>query len=165
MKYFSNCATLDELKKAYRAAAMANHPDRGGDTATMQRINAEYAARFEELKRVQNEAAAADTTGRTKATAESAGDFIQIITELLKMEGLTVELCGRWLWIGGETMKHKEQLKGLGCRWSSSKKLWSWHFAEDGDTWHRGKRTMKQIRQKYGSTLYGRGAETEALPA
>ena len=76
-----------------------------------------------------------------------------------------MELCGRWLWIGGDTRQHKERLKALGCRWSASKKLWSWHFAEDGDTWHRGRRSMAQIREKYGSTLYGRGASTEALPA
>lgn len=26
-KYFVNCKNLDELKKAYKAAAMKNHPD------------------------------------------------------------------------------------------------------------------------------------------
>lgn len=31
--YFVNCKNLDELKKAYKAAAMKNHPDKGGDTA------------------------------------------------------------------------------------------------------------------------------------
>lgn len=31
--YFVNCKNLDELKKAYKAAAMQNHPDMGGDTA------------------------------------------------------------------------------------------------------------------------------------
>lgn len=49
--YFMNCKNLDELKKAYKAAAMKYHPDMGGDTATMQAINAEYEARFEVLKR------------------------------------------------------------------------------------------------------------------
>ena len=109
-KYFVNCKNLDELKKAYKAAAMKNHPDMGGDT---------------------------------------------------------VELCGRWLWIGGETMKNKEALKAAGCRWSSTKKLWSWHFAEDGSRWHKGTKTMSQIRSKYGSTTFTRGAAagSDALPA
>ena len=92
--YFINCKNLDELKKAYKAAAMQNHPDKGGDTATMQAINAEYSARFEVLKRSQNEQAAEDTTGRTHATTESAGDFIAIIAALLKLDGLEIELCG-----------------------------------------------------------------------
>lgn len=164
-RFFDSCQTLDDLKKAYRAAAMAHHPDRGGDTATMQRINAEYAERFEALKRAQNAAAAADTTGRTKATTESAGDFIAIIAELLKLDGITVELCGRWLWIGGDTRQHRERLKAIGCRWCNAKKLWSWHFPEPGDAWHRGKRSMEQIRQKYGSTTFQRGADRDALPA
>lgn len=165
MKYFTNCATLDELKRAYRAAAMQNHPDRGGDAEEMKRINSEYERRFEELKHQQNTAAAADTTGKTRATTETAGDFIRIIAELLKLDGLTVELCGRWLWISGDTLKHKEQLKAIGCRWSSTKKMWSWHFAEEGDTWSRGRRSMDQIRRKYGSTVYTNGAAPDALPA
>lgn len=164
-KYFVNCKTLDELKKAYKAAAMKYHPDMGGDTATMQAINAEYEARFEVLKRSQNTQAAEDTTGRTHATTETAADFIRIIDALLKLDGLNVELCGRWLWIGGETKKHREALKAAGCRWSSTKKLWSWHFAEDGSHWHRGSKTMAQIRAKYGSTTFARRGEMDELPA
>ena len=85
--YFVNCKNLDELKKAYKAAAMKNHPDMGGDTATMQAINAEYSARFEVLKRSQNEQAAEDTTGKTYATTENAADFIEIINVLLHCLG------------------------------------------------------------------------------
>lgn len=51
MKYFAGCRTLDELKKEYRRFAMKHHPDHGGDTATMQAINAEYESRFEVLKK------------------------------------------------------------------------------------------------------------------
>lgn len=166
-KYFVSCRTLDELKKVYKHLAQKHHPDVGGDTRTMQEINAEYEARFEVLKRSQNEQSAEDTTGKARATTESAGDFIAIIDHLLKLDGLEIELCGRWLWIGGDTKKHKEALKACGCRWSSSKKLWNWHFAEDGDKWHRGSKSMSQIRSKYGSTTFTRGAAagSDALPA
>lgn len=162
-KYFVNCKNLDELKKAYRAAAIKNHPDQGGDTATMQAINAEYEARFEVLKRSQNEQAAEDTTGKTRATTESAADFMAIIDALLKLDGLEVELCGRWLWIGGNTKAHKEALKAAGCRWCSTKKLWSWHYAEEGARWHKGRNySMDHIRTKYGSTTYTRSTSTTA---
>lgn len=164
-KFFANCSNLDELKKAYRDAAKANHPDMGGDTATMQRINAAYTARFEILKNRQNETAAADPDGSTKATTEAPADFINIIAALLKLDGLDVELCGRWLWIGGNTMTHKEALKAAGCRWSQSKKLWSWHFAEDGARWHKSHYSMDDIRTRYGSETFSRGAGSATLTA
>lgn len=165
-KFFESCKNLDELKKAYKAAAMKHHPDMGGNTATMQAINSEYEARFEVLKRGQNERAAEDTTGTAHATTEAPEDFIAIINALLHMDGLTVELCGRWLWIGGDTQKHKDALKACGCRWSSNKKLWSWHFAEDGARWHKGHYDMRQIRNKYGSERFNsHGTPAEALNA
>lgn len=68
MTYFTNCQTLDELKKVYKHFAQKHHPDVGGDTATMQAINAEYEECFEALKRRHNEQAAADATGKTHAT-------------------------------------------------------------------------------------------------
>lgn len=165
MTYFTTCATLDDLKKAYKHLAQHHHPDVGGDTAAMQAINAEYSARFEELKHARNTAAAEDSTGRTRSTTECAGDFIEIINRLLSLDGLEIELCGRWLWIGGNTRAHKEALKAAGCRWSSGKKLWSWHYAEDGDKWHRGSKTMAEIRGKYGSTSFRRPGEPDTLPA
>jgi hypothetical protein len=162
---FNTCKTLDELKKAYKAAAMQHHPDVGGSTAVMQEINAAYERKFEYLKGRQNTEAAADTTGKTHATTENAADFIAIINALLRLDGLEIELCGRWLWIGGNTREHKEALKAAGCRWSSTKKLWSWHYAEDG-VYHRGKsKSMDQIRSKYGSTSFSRSANSDALPA
>ncbi|MPM03141.1 hypothetical protein SDC9_49401 [bioreactor metagenome] len=164
-KFFINCKNLDELKKAYKAAAMKNHPDMGGDTATMQAVNAEYEARFEVLKRSQNTAAEEDETGKTQATTEAPEDFIDIINHLLHMDGLSVELCGRWLWIGGNTMKHKDELKACGCRWSSTKKLWSWHYAEDGARWHKSHYSMQKIRSKYGSECFTKNTDAATLTA
>lgn len=157
MKYFEHCKTLDELKKEYRRLAMQHHPDVGGDLETMKAVNNEYAARFEVLKGQHNARAAADETGKTSTTTEAPEEFIAIIEKLLRLDGLEVELCGSWLWIGGNTREHKEALKAAGCRWSSSKKLWYWRHAEDGHRWHKGNKTMSQIRNKYGSQTYRSG--------
>jgi curved DNA-binding protein CbpA len=153
MKYFANCKTLDELKREYRRLTMLHHPDRGGDTATMQAINAEHDEVFEVLKNRHN--AQADEQHQT---TEAPEEFRNIIEALLKLDGLEVELCGSWLWIGGNTRTHKDTLKAIGCSWSNNKKLWYWHHREDGSRWHRGKKTMSQIRMKYGSQSFGRGA-------
>ena len=161
--FFSNVNTLTELKHEYRRLALLHHPDCGGSNEMMKAINAAYELRFEELKRSQNEQAAADTTGKTKATTETAGEFVDIINALLKLDGLTVELCGCWLWIGGNTRKYKETLKAAGCRWAANKKLWSWHHAEDGSCFYRGKATMSDIRTKYGSTTFSPHASAELI--
>lgn len=42
MSHFNHITSFQNLKEQYRALAMANHPDRGGDVRTMQEINSEY---------------------------------------------------------------------------------------------------------------------------
>ena len=106
MKYFTNIRTLDELKAAYRRLALKYHPDMGGSTEIMQEINNEHDALFEQLKRQHN--ASADEYHQTTETAE---EFREILAVLLGLPGLTVELCGSWLWISGETRQNKDALK------------------------------------------------------
>lgn len=50
MKYFKNITTLSELKKAFRALVIANHPDKGGSLEAMQEINAEFEKLYNSLK-------------------------------------------------------------------------------------------------------------------
>ena len=156
MRYFQNCRNLDELKKEYRRLSMIHHPDRGGDPEIMKAINAEHDEVFEILKKQHNE-----THDEHHQTTETPEEFRKIIDLLLKLDGLEVELCGSWLWIGGETRKHKEALKAAGCRWSKNKLLWYWRHPEDGCYKRTGKsKTMNQIRFKYGSQTFQAGRET-----
>ena len=156
MRYFTNCRNLDELKKEYRRLSMIHHPDRGGDPEVMKAINAEHDEVFEILKRQHNE-----THDEHHQTTETPEEFRHIIDLLMKLDGLTVELCGSWLWIGGNTREHKEELKAAGCRWSHNKKLWYWRHPEDG-CYRRGakSKTMSEIRFKYGSQIFEAGRET-----
>jgi len=166
MTYFTNCTTLDQLKAEYRRLCLIYHPDTGSDTAntaTMAAINAEHDRVFEQLKAEHNRKAAQDTTGRTRPTTETPAEFRDIVAALLKLDGLTVELCGSWLWIGGDTRTHKDALKAAGCSWAPKKQLWSWHHKEDGSPFFRGKRSMAEIRYKYGSQTFTAGADLPAV--
>lgn len=64
--------------------------------------------------------------------------------------GLTCEVVGSWLWVGGDTFAHRDALKALGLRWSPRRRLWHWCDAD-----HRGyghsKADMWALRAKYGS--------------
>ena len=167
MKYFSGVDCIEELKAQYRKLAMKFHPDRGGSNQAMQEINAEYSALFEKYKNIHagknSETGKRETYTAKEETKECPADFIEIVSALLGMDGLTVELCGRWLWIGGETMKHKENLKKIGCKWSSTKKLWSWHFPEESASpFKRKSWNMEKIRSTFGSEDYtGTAAKEE----
>lgn len=154
-QYFENVKTLDELKKQYRRLAIKYHPDMGGSTEIMQQINAEHDRLFEQLKSQHN--ASADEYHQTTETPE---EFRVIIELLMKLDGLEIELAGAWLWIGGNTRAHKEALKAAGCRWSSNKKLWYWRHEEAGRRWHRGNKTMSEIRAKYGSQIFNGSRES-----
>lgn len=146
--YFDHVKSLEELKAEYRRLAMMYHPDRGGSTEQMQDINAAYDNAFRRL------AARAQTD---QASAETPEEFRAIINALIRLDGLSVELCGSWLWIGGNTYKHKDALKAAGCRFSGSKKLWYWRHADESAPHSRGTSSMTEIRQKYGSQRFAGG--------
>ena len=40
--FFINCTSIEDVKQLYKKLALLHHPDKGGDTLTMQQINAEY---------------------------------------------------------------------------------------------------------------------------
>ena len=73
MKYFTKEMTLDEVKAAYRAAAMQLHPDRGGSTEAMQQLNAEFEVAFAIAQKFEK--ADPTYTQRQPKTAESAGSY------------------------------------------------------------------------------------------
>lgn len=154
MKYFTNCHSLDDLKREYRKLAFQHHPDRGGDLETMKQINNAYEETQKRLRDEHN--AKADEFHQT---TETAAEFIEIIDKLIKLHGLTLELIGSWLWIGGNTKENKEALKAAGCKWSQSKELWYWHHEQPGKKWRRGKTTMNEIRAKYGSYVINNNGE------
>jgi curved DNA-binding protein CbpA len=160
MRNFKNITCIEELKKQYFALAKNYHSDlTGGSDEKMKEINAEYDELFKRYKDVHaSHKEEGETYTAKEPTTEAPDDFKNIISALLRM-GLSVELCGRWLWIGGDTKPHKDELKALGCKWSSKKKLWSWHYPEDTCRGRKGGRSMDYIRNVYGSTSFEAGEQ------
>lgn len=162
---FNQINNLDELRKAYRAAAFAAHPDHGGSTEAMQAVNAAYEQRFEQLKAEHNRKADADPTGKTRRVEEMPDEFRAVIERLLSISDIIIELCGSWVWVSGETKAHKDELKAAGCRWAAKKAMWYWRCDKDA---HHGKShaSMADIRSKYGSErITSDGRRCDALPA
>lgn len=142
--YFNDIHDKNELKKRYRKLAFQYHPDRGGDAEIMKAINAEYD---EAVKRLTLENADGD-----EETVDYTVDdgFRDVINQLIHLDGLEIELCGAWLWIGGETRRHKDALKAAGCKWASKKKLWYWRPESAKIRRSTGIKDMSYIHRRYG---------------
>lgn len=161
IKYFKTCTTLEELKAEYKRLVFKHHPDRGGDTATMQEINAEYDDLFPRLKNIHK-----NKDGKTyeKDTAEAPNEFRDLIEKLMKMEGCHIEVIGCFLWVSGNTKPYKEDLKVLGFKWHSKKLCW--YKAPEGYK-RRGNTQydMNEIRDMYGVQFEADGQTSMKLTA
>ena len=157
MKYFENVKCVEELKKQYFALAKKYHSDITGQSDDkMKELNNEYSELHKILKDVHasiKENTEPYYTAKTP-TNEAPEDFINIIKFLLSLKGLEVELCGRWIWISGDTKPHKDLLKNMGCKWANEKKMWSWHYNGDATGYKRKGTAIGEIRNLYGSMSF-----------
>lgn len=159
-RFFTNCHNLAELKAEYRRLALANHPDRGGDTATMQAINAEYDRLAAILPAVN-----LDGDEYEPAHREQPSAFRDAVMAAINLYGVNLEVCGSWIWATGDTRSHVDTLKAAGYKFSAGKKAWYWNgnsHKRRGHGW-----SMDDIRSRYGSERVERDDrdERDALSA
>lgn len=144
--FFANVNSMEELKKRYRQLAFQYHPDRGGDEKAMKAINEEYAALSKKI-------AANSECGNNNSDAAFVDDgFREILYKLIVLDGLSIEICGSWIWISGETKKWRKELKEAGCFWASKKLMWYWR-PESAKRRSTGMKDMEYIRNVYGSQI------------
>lgn len=135
MNYFKGCFKVEQIKKVWRKLAFENHPDRGGDTATMQDINAQYhdALKGKHGQTSYNQETQKEHTYYYNEKVER--EVMEKVLELLglKLEGVEVLLIGTWVWITGDTKPHKDKLgkNGAKCRWHGKRKAWYWRSAKN----------------------------------
>lgn len=126
--YFSDCRDVNSVKQEYRRLAFIHHPDVGGDTATMQEINAAY---HEALNRCDGQSnIGSDGKEHTyfynEATEQAVMDKISGLLAL-RLPNIEILLVGTWVWVRGDTRPVKEQLKSVKMGWHSKRKMWFWH--------------------------------------
>lgn len=138
-------ASIDEVKAAFKAAAKKYHPDLNPAGAEMMKL---VTAAYDTLKN-------GDTSTKEEPAANYGADLNAALNAIIDLLGLDIEICGSWLWVGGDTRTHKAALKAAGFRWAKFKGLW--HYRPAG--WKsagRGRVSMEKIRTKYGSRRPGR---------
>ena len=158
-RFFTPTMTRDEIKQAYRNLAKRYHPDMGGDTATMQQLNAEYTAAMDTATRREMPGRSEASYTHQAATNETIRAKME---EALKVAQqfpfLEVEICGYWLWIHGTSKRGTspendaalDALRAAGYRFAHQKKLW--YFATIPSR-SRRESDMDEIRASHGSTF------------
>ena len=147
MKFFKECSTLDEVKATYKKLAMQYHPDRGGDTATMQEINKEYA--YATARVIKGANLSQEETDHEIRFSE---EYRKIIEQIIHLPGIVIELVGLWIWVTGDTRPVKAELKAAGLFFASKKVAWYYRSA-DLKEFRGGKKSLDEIRSKYGSEV------------
>lgn len=150
MKFFQDCKTLDEVKARYRTLAKEHHPDRGGDLATMQRVNKEYAFACANIAKGANL-----TDEEVQSTILHAEQYRKAVEKIINLEGIHIELIGCWIWVSGDTRQHADHLKssenGPKFFWAHKKQMWYFR-GEEYKVRLKGKSMeIDDIRRKYGT--------------
>lgn len=156
---------IEEAKKQYKRLILKFHPDlavKNGmsveeATKACQTINAEWDYLRKHNYNIHVSQNGGTYTDWNQDKADDVTErYADIIEQLIKMEGVLIEVCGSFIWLSGSTKEHKDAIKALGFRWASKKKMW--FLAPQG--WKkRGRRElgMDEIRGTYGSVKVAAG--------
>ncbi len=135
---FNDCKDLTEVFCEYYRNAIKfdpNLPD--GDAEQLSYFKKDLTAYIAEV----------DFSEQPKAKEELEA-FPELLTELIRMEGVEMELIGSWIWLTGQTYLHKDSLKDLKLKYEPSKKAWYYR-----PSWSRSKNqnplSMEQIRKMF----------------
>lgn len=151
--YFQDCQTIEQIKKRYRELAQQFHPDHNRTGTDTNNIMAEINSQYEKFRYQKFTATNHETKKTYEQTFDPFDGYREIIDRLINLSGITIELCGTWLWITGVKKEDKEKqaiLKELKFIYSSHKNAWYW---KPGTYRKKSKRelNLEEIRNLYGS--------------
>lgn len=149
-KFFSSCKTIQELKNKFRELVKTFHPDNQitGDLQTMKELNLEYEKAFEYIKTHPIN----ETEKKSSYYANVNDGFRETLEKIIFIPCITIEICGSWLWVTGDTKPIKDILKKAGLYWAGKKQAWYFkpkdYKAKKHKAWD-----LNKIRDTFGSVF------------
>ena len=161
MAFFDQITDLAELKTAYKKLCMQHHPDRGGDTATMQELNAEYDRVLKAIINGTSDDEYKNTNKRegyhSYWTSREEHTEVEIkvreaIEKIMHLEGIEIEIIGCWVYVTNTIKEHAPILKAAEYKANRKKEtgVWTWIFMGKKSN-GRGSMSMDEMREKYGT--------------
>ncbi|RED44135.1 J domain-containing protein [Aestuariispira insulae] len=133
----------ETIKSAYREAARKYHPDTNPAGADMMKmVNAAYDV-------LKDFSGKLDFSNSKQAPGDYPEQLNEALNSIIDLPGLSIEVCGAWAWVTGDTKTHKDALKSAKFKYASKKK--SWYFRPEDYRSRGGNKSMDEIRAKYGS--------------
>jgi curved DNA-binding protein CbpA len=143
---------LDQLKKQYFKLVKIYHPDAGGTNEQFVKLKDEYDKLRNSILR------GANLSEEQKKNELEIDEAMQIILDnIINIEGIEIELIGKWIWVGskqlGFTTPTYTLLKQAGLRYI--KKGGKPYMIYAGvESKSRGGYTKEDIEKKYGKTKF-----------
>lgn len=147
MKFFATFNNIQELKKQYKKLALELHPDKGGNEEDFKAMSNEY----QELLKAALKGKFPNDAEKVESELQIDEQLREALNKIINLVGLDIEICGNWIWVGGNTYANKKEIKEAGFKYAKKKSMWYWN---DG-TWTRKSRktlSIDQIREQHGST-------------
>lgn len=141
--YFAACFDEAAIKTRFRELAKANHPDLGGSLEEMQRINAAYSAAL------RGEYRKTMTDNDAETAVEMDEEIAAKVSEIIALQGIIIEIVGKWLWVTGDTFTVKDALKAAAFKFAAKKRAWFFRREQDAARFSKGQ-DLDTIKAKYG---------------
>lgn len=151
MKYFNDCRTAEQVRSRFTELAKKLHPDCGGDAAEFRNMMDEYRKAFNMYKDIHTTAEGETYESREKTT-ETPETFSDIIEKVIHFTDVKIEIIGSWIWLSGNTMIYKDQIKEIGFWWSKTKKAWYYNGSDKRTTKRGHYNNLDQLRNVWTST-------------
>jgi hypothetical protein len=152
-------ADQEAIKTAYRKACIKYHPDRNpAGLEMMKAVNIAYQFLHD-----------IDYNGAERPINEDVNtDFGEelnaAINAVVNLAGITIEVCGAWVWLTGNTKLHKNALKKAGYWWAKQKQAWYFR-PSDYKSRNKGDWDLEKIRDTYGSMAVDKKTRHQATLA
>jgi hypothetical protein len=155
--------TVEQATKAYKKNIFKCHPDHGGTCETFIELQKAYELVMATItytgKKYNSDKTVEDI--EKNYTQELINKMMSIIEALSDSDDVSLNLCGCWIWITGNTKPIKETLKALGLKYSRNKAAWYWHEGEYRRFGGKQVYTMADIAYRHGQIEVSKTKKTK----